>query len=312
MKLGVVVFGATFVDIKGYPLGSYIPGGRNVGRVEHVHGGVSRNIAENIANVELRPTFVSVVDDTSLGQDVIEKLRRHKVNVDYISKSKDGMGTWLAIFDNTGDVVGSISKRPDIKPILDILEEKGDEIFSNADSIAIEVDMDKDIVKKIFNLAQKHGKRVYSAVSNMSIAAERRDFLKLSDCFICNQQEAGMLFMDNYEDKTAEEMQEILLNKVVLAGIPRMVVTLGDKGAVFADMNGESGVCPARRVEVKDTTGAGDAFFSGVTIGLTYGKSMLEACEIGSMLAASVITTSENVCPRFMPAEFGINIIPEE
>ena len=62
--MGIVVLGAVFVDIKGYPADVYIPGGRNAGRVEIVHGGVSRNLVEDIANVELRPTFVSLVDTT--------------------------------------------------------------------------------------------------------------------------------------------------------------------------------------------------------------------------------------------------------
>ena len=38
--MGIVVIGAVFVDIKGYPLSTYIPGGRNAGRIEQVHGGV--------------------------------------------------------------------------------------------------------------------------------------------------------------------------------------------------------------------------------------------------------------------------------
>jgi pseudouridine kinase len=83
---------------------------------------------------------------------------------------------------------------------------------------------------------------------------------------------------------------------------------MGAEGAVFADANGNSGFCPARRVNVKDTTGAGDAFCAGAAIGLTYGKTMAEACQIGSHLAASVIMTSENVCPRFMPGELGLDI----
>ena len=37
--MGIVVLGAVFVDIKGYPTSTYIPGGRNVGRVEQVPGG---------------------------------------------------------------------------------------------------------------------------------------------------------------------------------------------------------------------------------------------------------------------------------
>lgn len=303
-NLGIVVFGAVFVDIKGYPSGTYIPGGRNAGRVEQVHGGVSRNIVEDIANVELRPTFVSLVDNDGIGAEVLDKLRRHKVNIEYMQSVPNGMGTWLAVFDHKGEVQAAISKRPDLTPVMTLLEEKGDEIFENADSIALEIDMDKDIVKKIFKLAEKHNKRVYAVVSNMSIAADRRDFIKKTDCFVCNRQEAGILFMDNYEDKTIDELKQILLRKVISAEIPCMIVTLGDNGAVYATADGQCGYSPARKVTAKDTTGAGDAFFAGVTIGLTYGKTLAKSCEIGAQLAASVIVSLENVCPRFLPAEF--------
>ena len=250
--MGIVVIGAVFVDIKGYPLSTYIPGGRNAGRVEQVHGGVCRNVAEDIANVELRPTFVSLVDDTGSGQDVIDKLAKHKVNTKYIEKVPDGMGTWLAVFDNDGDVC--------------------------------------------------------AAISNMSIAMERRAFLQEIDCFVCNQQEAGLLFSDEYDHMAPEEMCRTLAANVHSANIPCMVVTMGGEGAVYARSNGENGVVPAKKVDVIDTTGAGDAFFAGTVIGLTYGKTLPEACEIGSRLAASVICTAENVCPRFRPLEFGLNI----
>lgn len=175
--MGIVVLGAVFVDIKGYPTSTYIPGGRNVGRVEQVPGGVSRNVVEDIANVELRPTFVSLVDDTGLGADVVRQLKNHKVNTDYVLPTPDGMGTWLAVFDNQGDVCAAISKRPDLRPLVALLDEKGDEIFRDADSIALEIDMDKEIVKRVFQYAKKYGKDVYAVVSNMSIAVERRDFL---------------------------------------------------------------------------------------------------------------------------------------
>ena len=306
--MGIVVIGAVFVDVKGYPEGAYIPGGRNAGSVEYTHGGVGRNVVEDIANVELRPTFVGLVDTTGAGGDVINKLKNHKVNTNYMRVVPNGMGTWLAVFDSNGDVVASISKRPDLMPIVDILDEKGDEIFSNADSIILEIDMEKDIVKRTFALAKKYNKKVYSVVSNMSIALERRDFFRDLDCFVCNRQEAGMMFYDDYEDKTPQEMVEIIAERVNSARIPSMIVTLGADGAVFASMNGEKGWCPARKVEVRDTTGAGDAFCAGAVIGMTHGKSMAEACKIGTTLSASVITTSESVCPRFQPRELGLDI----
>ena len=304
--MSILVIGATFVDIKGFPEDTYIPTGRNVGRVEYLHGGVARNVVEDIANVELQPIYLGIVDDTPMGRDVVHKLNNHKVDTRYMLTVPGGMGTWLAVFDNNGDVAGSISCRPNLMPILDLLNEKGDEIFSQAESVVLEVDMDKDLVKRILELAEAHNTKVFGVVSNMSIAAKRRDFLKRFDCFICNQQEAGLLFIDDYMEHTPQQLCDILQQKVVGAQIPAMVVTMGAQGAVYADCHGNKGICPARNVIVKDTTGAGDAFCAGVAIGMTYGKSLPEAIDIGSILAASVITSSENVCPRFMPGELGI------
>ena len=84
--------------------------------------------------------------------------------------------------------------------------------------------------------------------------------------------------------------------------------TLGADGAVWAEKDGASGVCPPQQVPVADTTGAGDAFFAGVAAGLTYGKPLPEACSIGTRLASSVICSLENTCPRFLPSEFGLKI----
>jgi pseudouridine kinase len=306
--MGIVVIGAVFVDIKGYPFTTLSPSGKNAGRVEQVHGGVCRNVAEDIANVELRPTFVGLVDDTGSGQDVINKLAKHKVNTKYIQCVPDGMGTWLAVFDTDGDVVAAISKRPDTTPLTKLLEEKGDEIFADCDGIAFELDLEKETVKQILRYAKKYNKKVYAAISNMSIAMERRAFLQELDCIVCNQQEAGLLFSDEYDHLAPEEMCRTLAANVRNANIPCMVVTMGGKGAVYARSNGESGIVPAKKVDVIDTTGAGDAFFAGTVIGLTYGKTLPESCEIGSRLAASVICTGESVCPRFRPLEFGLNI----
>lgn len=310
--MAMVVIGTVFVDIKGFPDDLYIPEGRNAGRVEIVHGGVGRNVAEDIANVELRPRFVGMVDDTAEGAEVLRKLKNHKVNTDYVAVTQDGMGMWLAVFNNGGDIAGSISKRPTSDAMLRMLEEKGDEIFADADSIVIEIDLDKELIKTVFRYAEKYHKKVYAVVANMSIASQRRDFLQSIDCFVCNEQEAGILFVCDFSGLAPEELCEELSRRVVSARIPSMVVTMGSRGAVYADMNGDKGVYPARKVKVRDTTGAGDAFCAGVAIGLTYGKTMCEAVEIGTRLASSVITVSENVCPRFLPQELGLDVKIEE
>ena len=306
--MGITVFGAVFVDIKGYPIDQYIPSGRNVGRVIQVHGGVSRNVVEDIANLELNPTYVSVVDETGMSDDVVNKLKRHKVNTEYIVRSEDGLGTWLAIFNNDGDVVASISKRPNLSKIKEVLEAHGDKIISESDSVVVEIDMEVEILKVIFDLCEKYNKKIFAVVSNMSIAMERRDLLSRVTCIVCNDQEAGLLFSEEYMDMGHEELEGIILNRIKQANIRMMVVTMGDRGAIYADINGESGYCPPQKVDVIDTTGAGDSFFAGVAVGLTYGKSLKESCSIGTRLASAVIATKESVSPRFKPAEFGIEV----
>ena len=304
--MGIVVFGATFVDIKGYPTAQYIPAGRNVGRVIQVHGGVSSNVVEDIANLELKPTFVTVLDNSGTSSDVLEKLKKHNINTDYIVRTDDGLGTWLAIFDNNGDVIASISKRPNLDAISEVLDAHGDEIFADADSIVVEIDMEVPLLKKIFALAEKYQKDVYAVVSNMSIAMERRDLIMKVSCLVCNDQEAGLLFSEEYDAKDLDQMSELLAQRIKPAHIKKMVVTMGEMGAVYADLEGNYGTVPPQRVDGIDTTGAGDSFFAGVAAGLTYGKSLEESCIIGTRLASSVISTKENVIPRFLPEEFDL------
>ena len=305
----MVVVGNVFVDIKGFPDNKYIPAGRNSGWVEFVHGGVGRNVAEDIANVELRPRFVSMVDNTEQGEAVVRKLRNHKVDTRYVAAVPDGMGLWLAIHDATGDIVSSISKRPNMDALIDMLDQYGDEIFADADSIVVEIDMDKEVIKRVFQYAEKFHKKVFAVVANMSIASQRRDFFQSIDCFVCNAQAAGILFADDYfQSMEPAELVDALSDRVISARIPSMVVTMGSRGAVYATMDGEKGHCAARPVQVRDTSGAGDAFCSGVAIGLTYGKSLPEAADIGARLASSVITVTENTCPRFLPQELGLDV----
>ena len=115
-----------------------------------------------------------------------------------------------------------------------------------------------------------------------------------------------MLFSEDYEDMTCEEMYAILPERIARADISRMIVTMGAKGAVYASLDGEEGICPAQKVDVIDTTGAGDSFFAGAAAALTYGRSLEEACRIGTRLAGSVIATDDNTCPVFRSEEFGL------
>ena len=305
-NMSIAVIGPVFVDVKGYPLGAFNPAGRNMGRVETVHGGVSRNVAEDLANLGLAPLFVSLADEGGSGDDVLKRLESRGVDTRFVRRVSDGMGLWLAVFDDRGNVAASISKRPDFTPVLDTLEESGDEIFRDCDSIALEIDADERVISTVFRYAEKYGKDVYAVVSNMSIAAERIEYIRKVRCLICNQEEAGLLFSENYLNATPGDIIKDLKVMLRSSGIPAMIVTMGAQGAVYASQSGECGYCRAEDVKAVDTAGAGDAFFAGAAAGLTYGKNLSEACAIGTRVAASVITSVENVCPVLSMERFGL------
>lgn len=292
--MSIVVIGSVFVDLKGYPDDVFVPDGRNKGHIIQVHGGVSRNVAEDISRAGIPSLMVGLVDPGGIGSDVISRLTASGVDTSHMRQIPNGCGTWLAVFDSRGDVAASISVRPDLTPITDILLTEGEDIFSEADSLVVELDMETETLDAAYSLAQKHHLPVYAVVSNISIALSQKDRLRQTDCFVCNRQEAGMLFGSAMDLLEPEELCRILPIKLRQEDIPRMVVTLGEAGAVYACRNGESGMVPAENVHVADTSGAGDAFFSGVVIGLTAGLSIREACEIGTILASSVITVNDN------------------
>ena len=304
----MVVVGNVFLDLKGFPEGAYIPAGRNAGRVEIVHGGVGRNVAEDIANIQLYPRFVSMVDNTAQGAEVLRRLQNSRVDTKYVAVVPDGMGMWLAVMDTTGDVVASISKRPEMGAMLKMLNEQGNAIFADATSIVIEVDIDQEVAEAVFGFAEKYDIPTYALVANMSIALKRRALIQKTSCFICNVQEAGIFFVDDFSGLAPEELAVELQKRIQAGGIHSMVVTMGGKGAVYAEADGACGVCPPIPVQVHDTSGAGDAFCAGVSVGLNFGKSLREACQIGTRLASATITVPESVCPVFLPGELGLPV----
>ena len=294
----LTVLGTVYVDIKGYPLGNFVPTGRNVGCVAQFHGGVGRNIAEDVANLGEPAALLALVDKGGIGADVVKHLAERKVNTSFMQATEDGMGTWLAIFDEQGDVCANISKRPNLLPLCDILEAKGEEIFAQSRALLLEIDIDEPIVAAAMKLAEAKNVPVYGVISNINIAMERMAYIRKLQCFTCNRQEAAVLFGMDFEKelqgKTVAEMEALVGGKRQELQLQRLVVTLDAEGSVYASAEG-TGFCPAQKTQVVDTTGAGDSFFAGVSIGLSKGAGLQEACELGTKMAAKVVSVAENV-----------------
>ena len=301
---GTAVIGTIFVDIKGYPDGLYCPAGRNIGTVKMIPGGVSRNVAENFGNLGMPAQFVSSIDRTAVGRDALRQLTESGIDTGFITEGENAMGIWLAVFDERGDLAGSISHQPSFAALEALIRERGDAIVSGCDNIILEIDMNEAIAERVLDLAQRYGKKVYVIVGNMGIILKRPEFLRRVDCFICNEIEAGRLFRRDLDGSDPAAMMRFLPGAVREAGIPSMIVTMGVRGSVYYDSRtGEVGACPAIPARLIDSTGAGDAFLSGAVMALTRGLPLKSAVRAGTKLASVVIQRVENACPP-MPGFF--------
>lgn len=286
----MLVVGAVFVDVKGFARAKYMPLERNVGDVQVTAGGVCRNVAENLVKLGREARFVSMVDDNAMGREVREGLAALGVGVEHVIAADRGMGMWLAILDEKGDLAGSISRQPDFSALEAYLDEHGDAAMASADGVVLEFDMNAAISARVLSLAKRHGKPVYSIVGNMGVILKHPEYLHDVACFICNEMEAGRLFREDLTQLDPEAMLEALKRGSAVAGIPAMVITMGPHGAVYVDnRTGEFGYCPPLDVAVVDTTGAGDAFFSAAVAALMGGAPLSQAVQEGTRLAAQTL-----------------------
>ena len=293
------VIGVVFVDVKGFPHGKYIPTGRNIGDVKIVHGGVSRNVAQNLANVGNDVTFVTMFEPDALGSGVRANLAANGVDLTYAIEAPAGMGIWLAVMNENGDLAGSISRQPDSSRLDALFQERGDEIMQNCDDVVLEIDMRASIADRVFELAEKHRRDIYVIVGNMGVILKRQTLLSRARLIVMNEIEAGLLFGCTLDPADPERVLEVTRIEAKKRDLKQIVVTLGVHGSIYFDSrNGDAGFVPAEPTRLVDSTGAGDAFFSGTVDGLIHGMSLRDACARGAHLASLTIQTEENTCPR--------------
>lgn len=118
------------------------------------------------------------------------------------------------------------------------------------------------------------------------LAVDRR-VLEAADPLVVNEHEATLaldqlgLAAPDGPDAAARTLRE--------AGVRSVVVTLGAEGALVADADGMARV-PSPRVEVVDTTGAGDGFVGALALRLSSGDSLREAVAFAARVGAFACT----------------------
>ncbi|MBQ1827114.1 MAG: hypothetical protein II126_03990, partial [Erysipelotrichaceae bacterium] len=276
----IAVLGTSFVDIKGLPTINYVPEGCSFGKVATVQGGVGRNIACDLANLGADVSFISTVDDSLLADGILTTLEKLGISAEYILRTQNGMGVWMAMFSREFNVTNSVAQRPDMTALIPLLREKAESIVSSSDCVIAEIDMNIDILKIIYDEVRKQNKKIYGAVSSIRVAMNNYELIRQFDMLIINRGEAEVLMKKNLPEENLEKDVDEFRRQ---QGIKAIIVTNGGKGAVFSTKS-EVGTVLTEEIEPIDTTGAGDSFLAGAVMGIQSGYNVRNACEIAERI----------------------------
>lgn len=297
-KKSVVVVGGANVDIKGRPYRTLIPYTSNPGTVEVSVGGVSRNIAENLARLKVETTLLTAVGMDEYGRLIVEKTAETGVNMNHVICSTEyRTGRFLAIMNNKRDLEAAITDMKILELITPDYIKSKEKLFKEAAIIVIDVDIPHNTIEAITDLCKTYSIPLCAEPVSATKTAAVKDLLDKITIITPNKEEAEVLVEKAIEDmEGVKDAGKTLLEK----GIKMAVITLGPEG-VYVVTEEENKFIPSIATVVNDTIGAGDALVGGMIYGLMKGQS--PAAAIGSGVASATITLKSRkaVSPELSP-----------
>ena len=263
-------------------------------------GGVARNVAEGLARLGLKTGLVAVFGDDPDGFWL--KQRTQWAGVDLALSlviPRERTGSYTAVIDENGEMVVAVSDMSLSDGVqAGMLESRWPEI---ADSrlIFLDTNFSSESIALIARLSAREGKRLcVDAVSTLKASRLPEDLHGLFLLF-CNRDEAGVLTGERIAgEKDARHAAQRLRDR----GAQNVIITLGPQGMM---LNADGTICvlEAPRVDVFDTTGAGDAMISGVLYGLIRGEPLEFSLRMGRAASAAALQSRQSVSVLINPDE---------
>lgn len=165
-------------------------------------------------------------------------------------------------------------------------EDLTDEMLSGYDILHIEgyLVTSHELIETACRMAKARGMRISLDLASYNVVSADLPFFRhlvaeYVDIVFANEEESAAFTQGKSPEEALRE----------IAGMCQVaVVKLGSRGA-SAMCNGQMEVVPAHRVEVLDTTAAGDFFAGGFLYALTHGATLQQCLSVGGYLGASVI-----------------------
>ncbi|SHH32407.1 PfkB family carbohydrate kinase [Tepidibacter thalassicus] len=255
----VTVIGGTNIDLQGFPKENLILNDSNPGKIKVSLGGVGRNIAENLVKLGIETKLISAIGEDIYGKKILEESKLSGIDMENCLILKDyPTSTYLSILDENGDMKVAISDMDIFEKItVDFIKQKS-HILKNSKIIVLDTNLPKEVIEYIlFNFK---GIDFFLDTVSTKKSIKVKDFIGLFNTIKPNKYEAESLSgikINSMED--LKKCSYYFLNK----GVKKVFITLGKKGVFCADEK-DSKFIPNPKVNVVNTTGAGDAFISGL------------------------------------------------
>lgn len=290
----ILCIGAAHLDRKAYAqtaihLKSSIPVS-----VHTTLGGVARNVAENLARLQMPVTMLSRVGRDKEGDWVRTRTQELGIHIAGITRSDThSTASYTALLDDTGEMVLGLA---DMEIYKELTPEEINSLLPLLLSHPIwflDTNLPQDTLEELASLATG-GQLLF--VDPVSIAKTEKliNILPRIDFLFPNREEAEVLSGITIQTiADAQKAGEIICEK----GVKHVIITLGAEGVCVVSDH-LSLVLPALPSQVQDVTGAGDSLVAGFLFGFLYHGTLLTAVACGMAAASLTIESSETVHPQ--------------
>ena len=267
-------------------------------------GGKGSNQAVAAAKAGVNTFFISKIGDDQFGEMATKIYDEAKVDYSNVIISKEHSTGAAAIMVNEQSGANAINVFPGAAGAItneDI--DKAEDAIKNSKIFLTQLEAPKNTVMYAIKKAKELG---VQTILNPAPAAEiDKCIFPFIDYFTPNETEAS--FYVNHPVVTHDDASKAAATLLEM-GIKNVIITLGEKGAFFANTN-ENFSSPIANLSnpVVDTTGAGDAFNAGFAAALTENQSIRDAIAFASATAG--LSTTKIGTANSMPSREEIDKI---
>ncbi|WP_328461773.1 ribokinase [Actinoplanes sp. NBC_00393] len=225
-------------------------------------GGKGSNQAIAAARAGGATTFLGAIGSDAFGVTLGARLTAAGVDTSRVRTSYGTSGVAVIMVDRDGE--NSILVSPGANSSFVGLTDDEQSVIAEADVLLCQQEIPLETVFAALRAGRAAGTRT---ILNAAPAMDLPDgLLDEVDLLVVNEIEARAITGEKEPDMAA-----------LLRLVPRVVLTLSGAGSRYADRDGRDEQIPAFRVEVADTTAAGDAFTGALAVAWGEGRDLVDA-----------------------------------